>query len=212
MKKTKVINLIILDESGSMEPIREATMTGFRELMQMTRGIQKQFPGQAHIISFVTFNSNGINHRIDFQPLSLLDTDKKIDYRPNALTPLYDGIGVALLRVKNKIEFYKNARVLVTILTDGLENASKEFNRQSISELINQLKGQGWTFTFMGTDFDVKQVSTSININNSISFKKTFHGVYDVFEKEKKARTDYCKSIYTGEEDTDGNYYKEPEL
>ena len=57
-KKHQVHNLIILDESGSMQSIKSFIINGFNELVQSIKGIQKQFPEQEHYISIVSF----INH------------------------------------------------------------------------------------------------------------------------------------------------------
>ena len=58
-KKHQVHNLIILDESGSMQSIKPTIIAGFNELVQTIQGIEKQFPDQEHTISFLTFNSLG---------------------------------------------------------------------------------------------------------------------------------------------------------
>jgi len=58
-KKHQVHNLIILDESGSMESIKTTIIQGFNELVQTIQGIEKQFPEQEHFISFVSFNGLG---------------------------------------------------------------------------------------------------------------------------------------------------------
>ncbi|GAB1370153.1 hypothetical protein MASR1M45_02110 [Candidatus Kapaibacterium sp.] len=55
-KKHQVHNLIILDESGSMESIKKNIIQGFNELVQTIQGIEKQFPEQQHYITFVSFN------------------------------------------------------------------------------------------------------------------------------------------------------------
>ena len=57
--KHQVHNLIILDESGSMESIKPTIINGFNELVQSIKGIQKQFPEQEHFISIITFNGFG---------------------------------------------------------------------------------------------------------------------------------------------------------
>lgn len=59
-KRHQVHNLIILDESGSMECIKRTIIQGFNELVQTIKGIEKQFPEQEHFISFVSFNGLGI--------------------------------------------------------------------------------------------------------------------------------------------------------
>ena len=60
MKNQKVYNLIILDESGSMESIKTEIISAFNEIVQNIKGLEEKFPGQEHFVSFVTFNSLGI--------------------------------------------------------------------------------------------------------------------------------------------------------
>ena len=55
--KHQVHNLIILDESGSMSSIKPQIISGFNELVQSIKGIQKQFPEQEHDISIISFNT-----------------------------------------------------------------------------------------------------------------------------------------------------------
>ena len=72
-KKHQVHNLIILDESGSMEAIKRTIIQGFNELVQTIQGIEQQFPEQEHYISFISFNGLGqkILHFLD--PVSMLN-------------------------------------------------------------------------------------------------------------------------------------------
>ena len=65
--KNKAYNLIILDESGSMESMKAATISGFNELIQSVRGATEKDPDLQQFIQFFTFNSNGIKEQI---PLS----------------------------------------------------------------------------------------------------------------------------------------------
>ena len=59
-----VHNLIILDESGSMEAIKRATIIGFNEVVQTIKGVEKRFPEQEHFVSLVTFNGLGIKTKL----------------------------------------------------------------------------------------------------------------------------------------------------
>ena len=53
----KIYNLIILDESGSMETIEQEAISGLNETFQTIKNAQKEHQEQRHFISFVTFNS-----------------------------------------------------------------------------------------------------------------------------------------------------------
>ena len=87
--KHQVHNLVILDESGSMESIKKTIIQGFNEIVQTVKGIAKEYPEQEHFISLVTFNGigNKILHYIDpVEKLELIDDSR---YKPDASTPLY---------------------------------------------------------------------------------------------------------------------------
>ena len=136
--KQQVHNLIILDESGSMESIKPTIINGFNELVQSIKGIQKQFPEQEHFISIISFNGfgNKIMHFID--PVSKLNTIDSSNYIPDSMTPLYDALGFGLSKLNQHLENQKNYNVLVTVLTDGEENASKEYSGLAIKNKIDE--------------------------------------------------------------------------
>lgn len=184
----KVYNLIILDESGSMEIIKNATITGFNEVVQTVKGVEKQFPEQEHFVSLVTFNGLGIKTKLFNKKVkSLKEIDEKT-FQPDASTPLYDAIGFSVNRLRREIESAENASVLVTILTDGEENASTEYTGAAVKKLIDELKRAGWTFTYIGANHDVERVAFSLSITNSLKFEANEADVKRAFDVDKKAR------------------------
>jgi len=206
VEKHQVHNLIILDESGSMLPIKDSIIQGFNEIVQTAKGIEKQYPEQEHLITLVSFNGLGrkVLHFID--PVEKLDQINASRYKPEASTPLYDAMGFSFSKLKQVLENVKDYNVLVTILTDGEENASREYSGRAIKKLIEELKQNRWTFTYIGTDHDVEHFATSISINNSITFGKSARGVDIMFEKERNARRMYSQKI-RNKESTSENYY-----
>ncbi len=202
----KVFNLIILDESGSMNSIKDATITGFNEVVQTIKGVQEQYPEQAHTITFVTFNGLGVKTHLYNQSVSKLDEIDKESFRPNASTPLYDAIGESVNKLRLDVDKEEKKNVLVTILTDGYENASKEYTGAAIKSLIEEVKKQNWTFTYMGADHDVESVASSISISNTIKFQKSTSGMRDLFQRERKARMKYSGKLRRNE-DVQDDYY-----
>src|SRR5512133_3115753 len=170
--KHQVHNLIILDESGSMESIKTTIIQGFNEIVQTVKGIEKEFPEQEHFISLVTFNGLGQKTLHFADPVSRLEMIDDSRYQPGASTPLYDSIGFSCSKLRAVLANSTDYNVLVTILTDGEENASTEYNGQTIRILIEELKNNNWTFTYIGTEHDVEKAAMSISINNTISFSK----------------------------------------
>lgn len=206
----EVHNLIILDESGSMEPIKKNIIKGFNEIVQTIKGIEKQFPEQEHFISLVSFNGlgNKMLHFID--PVSKLEQIDARRYNPDASTPLYDAMGFSMNKLRKVLEGRRDYNVLVTILTDGEENSSREFSGATIKKLIEELKESRWTFTYIGTDHAVEEFAVSISINNSMTFQKDDEGIQQMFASERQARMAYSSKIRDNE-DTEGDFYKPEE-
>jgi len=209
--KHQVHNLIILDESGSMESIKKSIIQGFNEIVQTVKGIEKEFPEQEHFISLVTFNGfgNKILHFID--PASKLEQIDEKRYQPNASTPLYDAMGFSFAKLRQVVENVTDYNVLVTILTDGEENASKEYTGIAIKKLIEELKLNRWTFTYIGTDHDVEKFAASISITNTIHFQKNEADMKKMFVKEQSSRYNYSQNIRE-KKDTSNDFYTDDEL
>lgn len=207
-KKQKVINLIILDESGSMQSIKHTIIQGFNEIVQTIKGVERQFPEQEHIITLLTFNGLGKKYLLENMKVHELFEISEERYHPDASTPLYDAMGFSLGRLRLQLQHEKNYNVLVTILTDGEENSSKEFNGKAIKSMVEELKAQNWTFTYIGADHDVENFALSISITNSIVFNKNETDMNRMFEREKNARMTYSKKI-RNQEDTTEDFYKE---
>lgn len=194
-KKHQVHNLIILDESGSMEGIKSVIIQGFNELVQTIQGIEQKFHEQEHFISFVSFNGLGIKQLHFIEPAGKL---KKIDcrsYKPDASTPLFDAMGYSIAKLKQALEDKSDYNVLVTVLTDGEENASREFSGYDIKSLVEELKRNKWTFTYIGTDHDVEKIALSLSIDNTMVFDKNEDDIKCMFVKEQSARIRYSEKI-----------------
>lgn len=84
-----------------------------------------------------------------------------IKLMPRGSTPLYDAIGKTINRADNG----SLADKIIYIISDGQENASKEFTKSAIRQLIEQKKANGWQFMFLGTNFDVLAEGTSVGLD-----------------------------------------------
>ena len=206
--KHQVHNLIVLDESGSMDSIKSLIISGFNELVQSVKGIEGQFPEQEHLISMVSFNdlNNNILHFVD--PINKLDATNDSTYNPASMTPLYDAMGFSISKLKQYLEGKTNYSVLVTILTDGEENASKEYTGSAIKNLVEELKQQNWTFTYIGADHDVEGMASKMNIHNTMSFDKNDQDIKRMFASETSSRVKFSLSIRNGELDNNDYYSK----
>lgn len=182
-------NLVILDESGSMEAIKRATVQGFNETVQTIRGMADKFPEQKHFVSLVTFNGLGIKPLLFAKKAETISEIDDEIYQPDASTPLYDAIGFAVNKLRRKLAGKSDFNVLVTILTDGEENASTEYSGAAIGSLIADLKEQNWTFTYIGASHNVEKSAASISITNTLTFQANPADVKRAFDADKKARS-----------------------
>jgi len=209
---TNIYNVIILDQSGSMERIRDVAIDGFNETFQTIKAAQLQYADkQEHFVTLVVFNSAEIKtvyDRISCTKVKELTREK---YIPDCSTPLYDAMGRTLSKFRNSLDTSKNNDVLVTIITDGLENASKEYSGRQIKEMVNELKTQGWVFTYIGANHDVESAAENVGISNSLKFDSTRRGTKEMFEKEMKSRSRYYNMIVSKLSLEDGDYFKEDE-
>lgn len=201
----QVHNLIILDESGSMEEIKRSIITGFNELLGSIKEIEIKFSDQEHFISLVSFNSNKINPLHFVEPCSKINKLNTESYNPDVLTPLHDAIGYSINKLSEHLKDKANYSVLVTILTDGEENASIAYDAISIKKLIEKYKKNNWTFTYIGTNHDIQKAANDLDIFNILTFSDDSEGIVKMFEIEKISRVKHSLRISKGIEFSD--YY-----
>lgn len=186
--KTKVYNVIILDKSGSMSSIARQAVDGVNETIGSIKSAQEKNPDQEHIVTLVAFCGCEMKTIYDNQPVAEVKTLTDKDYRPCCMTPLYDAIGMTITRVHALKTKEEDALAIVTIITDGYENASHEFTLTAIRSLIESYKEQGWQFTYIGADHDVEHVAFSLHIDHHLQFNKTAVGTSTMFAKERRSR------------------------
>lgn len=183
--KTRIFNLIIIDESGSMHSIKTAAINSVNETIQTIRAAQKKYEDQEHYVSLVSFNDDvkTIYECVSAEEVKELTAES---YQPDCCTALYDAMGISLNRLRKKVA--EDDKVLVTIVTDGYENASKEYSGKAIKALVDELKGKGWIFAYIGANQDVEAVAATISITNVMNFEATCEGTGAMSEKLSKAR------------------------
>ena len=188
--KTKVYNLVILDKSGSMDSIRKEAVDGYNETLATVQAAQRKHADtQEHFVSLAAFCGCGIDMIHDKKPIGEVEKLKPEQYSPCCMTPLYDAIGITINKLKADIKDDEDAAVLVTIITDGYENASKEWNAPAIKKLVDECKKEGWVFAFIGAGEDIVKIATTISISNTIVWEKTSQGTADMFSTENAAHS-----------------------
>ena len=181
-----------------MSHLREATLSGINETISTIRSAQEEFETtQEHTLTLVTFDSGSnrpdVRTMIDNQPISEVKDFK--DYMPNGCTPLYDAMGQSLTHLHDRIKDDKDATAVVTVLTDGLENASREWDAAGLRRLIEQLKSEGWSFAYMGSAHNVKEVTDLLSIENVVEFSHNNLGAGSTWGRERSSRRAYYEKM-----------------
>lgn len=145
--------IFILDGSGSMSKLKAEVLSSYNALIEEQRSVR----GEARI-TLVRFSGSDrgdyqvLLHRV---PLPLVLPLRNEQYLVSGWTALRDAIGKTLSTLGPEIrrEGWAN-QVVVSVLTDGEENRSKEFSGPELRRLIGEYQALGWVFTFSGANID----------------------------------------------------------
>lgn len=196
MTKTQVFNVIILDKSGSMESIRRAAIDGFNETLAGIRKAQERYADtQEHFVSLLTFCECDRHYVYDKVPVAEARPLTMDDYQPCCCTPLYDAMGFTLSTMRGYVRAIEDHVVVVTIITDGLENASKEYSGSTVKQLVEELKKEGWTFTYMGANQDSVEIAFTLSIRNARNFEATAQGTQCGMAKDSSTRMNFFSRL-----------------
>lgn len=178
MNNKKTLYHFVLDRSGSMSNCIESTVSGFNEQLDTIKQLQKEFPEQEFEVSLTIFDDT-IDHVQSHVTVHQFEPINKSTYAPRGTTALLDAIGMSInqIRITNESKILNNEMsIVMVILTDGMENASREFTYHQIAKTIAELEAtEQWNFTFLGADIDAIHTSKMLNIRseNVVSFNKS---------------------------------------
>lgn len=175
--------LILLDETGSMLGVKQATLSGFDEYVQTTKAAMPKAT-----LTLVKFNSARVVTA--FRDMPVADVEALTDYAPADNTPLYDAIAQAIREQEQVVK--ADESVLFVIITDGEENASKEFNREQIKALIGAKEAAGWGFVYIGAVPDAWAVAASIGVSGANASSYDILDPKSAFRVAKTATSNYA--------------------
>lgn len=202
---SRIHNLIILDRSGSMYSIRQEAVNHLNECLQTIKCAQKENEGQKHSVTIVTFNHKPQYLFINSDP-DFVNEITISDYLPEGMTALYDAVGSSVQALRKVVQ--PGDCVLVSIITDGYENSSREYSLQAVKALIEETKAQGWTYTFMAANIDERAVAANLSINNVDSFEAETTAFACKSAGWSKLRHRYYSACDKGE-DSNENFFDE---
>ena len=164
--------VFILDKSGSMSGSEEHTISSFNEYLAKEK--KNKFNTKITTVLF-SHDYEYLHNRVDVSKVKKLTSD---DYYVGGCTALYD----ALVNTINSMEKKDTDKVLFIIITDGYENASKEYDNKMIKKLIK--KHSDWEFIYIGADIDSYASGGAIGIkkDNIANYKKDARGTSKLFK------------------------------
>lgn len=175
--KKETFITFILDETGSMATCFEGTVSGFNEYIQTLKA--KKLNAKFTLTKFDSEKFEVVHSAVPLKEVKKLSRE---NYRPRAMTNLYDAIAKTIKEAETAIGKSK-ANVLCVVMTDGQENASKEYTREKLSQLIKQKEKDGWTFVYLGANQDSFQEAGALGYaaGNTVNYKSSDRGTQSAF-------------------------------
>ena len=174
----KMIICLLLDESGSMSPTKDAALAGINEYIETMKAEYKAKPELGDIyFSFITFSTyygggdSSVRFKYNLRHISEVEKIPSTEYNPNGGTPLLQAMGKTMeslddVESKNEgdsplVAFLNNsdvadAKIVMVVQTDGEETEwNSAYSKEKITELIKEREDKGnWTFVFLGAGID----------------------------------------------------------
>lgn len=174
--------ICILDRSGSMRGLADDTIGGYNSFLDK----QKQNPGKADVTTILFDDQyEVISQAVDLNEAKYLTSE---EYFARGTTALLDAVGRTVSNMLGTMEKEKlcpaNRRVLFLIMTDGLENSSKEYSKSDVKSLIEATtKEYNWNYIFIGANIDSVSEAQSLGISakNAANFSHDRTGVQKSF-------------------------------
>ena len=189
--KNNVTELVfILDRSGSMSGFEKDTIGGFNSTIEK----QKKQDGKVYVSTVLFDNVSKVIHdRVDISEVKPM-TDE--DYEVRGCTALLDAVGGAIHHIGNVHKYARPEDVpehtVFIITTDGMENASHNYSRSRVCEMIKrQQERYGWEFIFLAANIDAEKTAEGIGIRRerAVNYTQDKEGVRVTYEAMCEAIT-----------------------
>jgi Mg-chelatase subunit ChlD len=189
---------MILDRSGSMSAVRDATVSGFNEFIAG----QKAVPGDARITLIQFDTENPYELVFDRKPIQEVPKLTVEMYVPRGGTPLHDALGRAIddlgAKLAKEADAERPGKVVMVVMTDGLENSSREYTAPRLAEMIqHQRETYKWQFVFLGANQDAILTGERLNIPSisSLSYAANAGGVQSAIRSTSQSLGKYRRGV-----------------
>ena len=199
---------VVLDCSSSMQVISTDAIRGFNQFLRD----QQALPGAA-TLSLVQFNHE-VRFQHEFAPLAEVEALDRHTFTPRGSTALLDALGLAIYRTGQQLAALAEAdrpeQVLVVVLTDGMENASRHYTPEKVAQIIqHQEKAYGWDFLFLAANQDAITTASGMGLaaDRAADFSATGHGSREAMQmmsrQVTRVRTKEATRMSVSAEDRD---------
>jgi Mg-chelatase subunit ChlD len=171
--------VFLIDRSGSMYGSEEDTIGGFNSFIE-----KEKSKGLSTKVTTILFDDE---YEVLYKRKSIEDVKNltRDEYYVRGTTALLDAIGKTITTLNTEID----NKVLFVIMTDGMENASVEFSK---SQIKNMIENHTWEFIFIGANIDSYSEAGRIGIKKSrtANYCKSRRGIEDAYLSVENAS--YC--------------------
>lgn len=181
--------VFLMDRSGSMGGSESDIIGGFNAYLQREK--KKEFDSYVTTILF----DDGYEVLYQRKPIGEVGELTEKEYWVGGCTALFDAIGKTI----HALDRETSNKVLFVIMTDGLENSSREYTKQHIINLIND---HNWEFVFIGADIDSYSEARNIGIDKSrtANYRKSRESIDRVFNSIENLSLDMRRDKDSGDE------------
>lgn len=170
--------LCVLDRSGSMAAMQAEAIGGFNHFLEE----QRKLPGRALLTLILFDHEYDVLHAA--RPIGSVPPMDTGTYVPRGTTALHDAVGRtiddAVARQARLSDGDRPDKTVMCILTDGLENASRDYSGERIREMIRARRREGWEFVFLAADQDAVTTARAMAIPraDAAAFARTPDGTF----------------------------------
>lgn len=190
-KKTvgKLYAHLVVDESGSMMSDREKTVEALNEYLS---GVDQENT----TVTITYFEGGDVRHVC--KCVTPKEAKKFVDlYQPNGMTNLYDAIGESIGFIEKEVKLDKDESVAFVVMTDGHENASREFDSVKIKKLIKKKENEDWLMIYLGADQDGFTAGQTVGFTGNFSATFSKGNIGGTFRDLANRTTMYASSAAT---------------
>jgi len=192
MKQGLTELVFIIDRSGSMAGLENDTIGGFNSMLKEQQIVE----GEATVTTVLFDDRYELIHdRIDIRAVAPLTAE---DYTVRGSTALLDAVGKTIKKIrevqKRTAEDYRAEKVMFVIITDGEENASREYSADRVKKRIEKQKEKyGWEFIFFGANMDAVAEAGKLGISadRAQNYNADSIGTSAAYSKMSKISTAY---------------------